>query len=181
MTHSYRRAFTKTDAHRVDLGLRIQDTVYLDRYDNNHSPEVNVIAPSISDEEDGEEEIKGPDYVCANCENILDHNNILTNLYSCRRCTKFYDITKDRLLTRSDLEEDGVIYVSNELRTYKYDKFSDYKEAGSKTIPIMFSINPDTLDTDEARGYEIVRQSADKRIEHRRVTDYNKLTEALQF
>jgi hypothetical protein len=180
MTHTFRIPNKQLEYHGVNIGYSLRDTIYINEHDNfTLGPVANIIA-SISDEEDDDDTIDKVDYCCADCESLLDYIRPLDK-YKCPRCvnTDFLDITKHRLLKRSDLAEDGVLYVSADTR--KYEKMEDYIEQGTKIQLFIQSINPDTLDTDENKGYEIVRQSPNKRFEHRKVTDYSKLTEALKF
>src|SRR5262245_10512090 len=145
LTSDYRRQYPNiprrldTEDATPNFGFTNRDNKILKDW-NNPLRTTNIYSVIVPDE-DEEEPINKIDYCCANCTSLLTHYKKLNTQYYCRLCSKFYDITKDHLLTRSDLQEDGVIYVTNELRGY--EKMTDYIEEGSKIQPTITSINPD--------------------------------------
>ncbi|MGH9986377.1 MAG: hypothetical protein ACRD8W_20735 [Nitrososphaeraceae archaeon] len=112
-----------------NAGWKRQDEWYLNRHDNVHTPDIQVLT-----EDNYEDEVKElREYLCALCKGRLDYLKNMDMSY-CEACVSYYD-TKIQDVPIKDLSESKV-RVSAELEHYHTYEEDDI------WLPFVEGINP---------------------------------------
>jgi ribosomal protein L37AE/L43A len=134
----------------VRSGFSIKDTVAL-RRETDHTPKTQILAYSEDDEEPEERT-----YWCAVCKSRLEYLKDSDTIWRCDNCMEYYD-TKI---------QDSPIKDNSGFKVKPHSDLMFYPTEDAEDIPFVQGINPDTIDEEDQPDIEIVRTSADRRIQH---------------
>jgi len=146
----------KNNNNEVRQGFRFQDAVYLRKYDNSAAGlEIQLFT---AEEDDEEPETKR--YWCAICKSKLTYMQHTDTIWRCDNCQEYYD-TK---IQDTPIANNKGFKIRPHHEINRYPKFDE----DDSNVPFVKSIN---LDEPENSNIEILRQSADRRIQHIRIID----------
>lgn len=154
------------NSNEVRTGFRYQDVQYLKRYDNaTAAPDIQLFTA----EEDNDEEPEVRKYFCAVCKSRLDYLKDTETIWRCNECMQYYD-TKI---------QDVPIANNNKFRITPHYEINRYPKFDDEDINIPF-VKAIDLDDQQDSNIEILRQSADGRIQHTRIVDNSTKKEAIR-
>ena len=129
-------------------GFRAQDSFSLR---TDHTPKTQIWSY-----EEFEPEPEERTYWCAICKSKLEYLKGSDTIWRCDNCMQWYD-TKI---------QDSPIKDKGDFKLAPHYDLQHYPTADAEDIPFVQGINPDTIDEEDSLDIEIVRTSADKRVQH---------------
>lgn len=146
---------SSSSSTNVNQGWKQADQWFLNRHDNKHEPELQILTEE--DWENGDKEQR--DYFCAICKSKLDFLKDTETIWICSNCSQVYD-TKIQDAPIKDMSESKV-------RTYtELSHYPTYEE-NDIYMPFVQGIDPDADAGDIPSNIEVV--SDDGRHKHIRV------------